>query len=110
MPLLKSDLVELMLACVDGRLDQATVEWNDGVSCGVVLAAEGYPEAPVKGARIEGLDELDDGVFAFHGATRALQSPEPKRGFLRRGIPRTTELDVGLVADGGRVLTVVATG
>jgi phosphoribosylamine--glycine ligase len=110
MPLLKSDLIELMLACLEGRLDSVSVDWSDEASCGVVLASPGYPVNPVTGAKIEGLDDLDDGVLAFHAATRLLRSPEPARGFLRRGVRRTTDADVGMVTDGGRILALVATG
>ena len=110
MPLLRTDLVELMQACIDGRLQDTKVEWNDGVSCGVVLAARGYPSASAKGEKITGLDDLEDGVMAFHGGTRLLQSPSQQGGWLRRSLQGPVVQDTGIVADGGRILTVVATG
>jgi len=110
LPLLETDLVELMLACIDGHLDRSSVAWSGNVACGVVLASPGYPDAPQPGQKISGLDGLDDGVLAFHAATRLLTAPEPARGLLRRGTRVTTDADVGIVTDGGRVLTLVATG
>ncbi|MBM2813063.1 MAG: phosphoribosylamine-glycine ligase, partial [Chloroflexi bacterium] len=110
LPLLKSDMVPLMEACIDGRLDEMSVEWEPGVTCGVVLAAEGYPVAPTRGAKISGLDETEPGVLVFHGATRLLRAPEQRGGWLRRGIQRTSDADTGIVTDGGRVLMVVARG
>ncbi|HZT08050.1 MAG TPA: phosphoribosylamine--glycine ligase [Chloroflexota bacterium] len=110
LPLLKSDLAELMDACIDGQLGGAAVDWVEGATCGVVLASPGYPHAPQTGSKIEGLDDIDEGVFAFHGATRVLKTPEPNRGWLRRGVRRTTDADIGFFTDGGRVLTVVARG
>jgi phosphoribosylamine---glycine ligase len=109
LPLLKTDLVELMQACIDGRVADTRVEWDEGASCGVVLAARGYPQAPVKGAKISGLEELDEGVLAFHGATRLLQ-PGPQGGWLRQKLQGPAVQEAGIVVDGGRVLTVVATG
>jgi phosphoribosylamine--glycine ligase len=53
---LKSDLVDLCEAALDGRLDQVTAEWDPRAAVGVVLAAEGYPDAPRKGDTIAGLD------------------------------------------------------
>lgn len=110
LPLLKTDLVELLDACIEQRLDRQVAEWHPGVTCGIVLAARGYPAEPERGVKITGLDEIDQGVLAFHGATRMLKTPEPRQGWLRRGVRRTTEADVGIVTDGGRVLMVVATG
>jgi phosphoribosylamine--glycine ligase len=67
---LKSDLVELCEAALAGRLDSASAEWDPRVALGVVLAAEGYPEAPRTGDAIAGLEEaarLPGKVF--HAAT-----------------------------------------
>ena len=109
-PLLKSDLVELMQACIDGRLLDVRVEWHEGAACGVVLAARGYPTMPARGEKITGLDELEDGVLAFHGATRLLQTEAHQGGWLKRTLQGPVVQDTGIVTDGGRVLTVVATG
>ncbi len=110
LPLLKTDMVELIDACIDGTLASKTVEWTGQTSCGVVLASRGYPETTQPGVKISGIEDVDDGVLVFHGATQVLKTPEPSRGWLRRGVRRTTEADVGFVTDGGRVLTVVALG
>ncbi|MEA2639376.1 MAG: phosphoribosylamine---glycine ligase [Chloroflexota bacterium] len=111
LPLLKSDLVPLLMATIDGTLDQQQVEWHDGATCGVVLAAPGYPDSPKSGFKITGLNEIDDGVLAFHAGTKLLRTPEPPRGWVRRRVPRPmSEDDVGVVTDGGRILTVVARG
>jgi phosphoribosylamine--glycine ligase len=110
LPLLKTDLVDLMEACIDGRLHETAVEWAEERTCGVVLASRGYPATPERGVKISGLDDLDQGVLAFHGGTRLLKSPPARTGWLRRGPPPTSEADVGLVTDGGRVLTIVARG
>lgn len=108
-PLLKTDIVDLMQACIDGRLPETNVEWRDGASCGVVLAAKGYPTMQAKGEKIGGLDELEEGVMAFHGGTRLLQAEPQAGGWLRRNLQAPVH-ETGIVADGGRILTVVATG
>lgn len=100
LPLLESDLFEILEACVEGRLEPARVRWGGGATCGVVLAAEGYPESPRAGDAIEGLEDLAPGVMAFHAgtATRSVS-----RLFGASSVQ-------SLVTAGGRVLTIVATG
>eukprot|EP00639_Heterosigma_akashiwo_P021979 CAMPEP_0206410094 /NCGR_PEP_ID=MMETSP0294-20121207/32359_1 /ASSEMBLY_ACC=CAM_ASM_000327 /TAXON_ID=39354 /ORGANISM="Heterosigma akashiwo, Strain CCMP2393" /LENGTH=1090 /DNA_ID=CAMNT_0053870317 /DNA_START=136 /DNA_END=3409 /DNA_ORIENTATION=+ len=61
LPLLKSDLFEVMLACAEGRLAQAAVEWHPGAAATVVCAAPGYPNAYPKGLPIGGLAEAGGG-------------------------------------------------
>jgi len=69
---LRSDLVALCLAALDGRLDEVTAEWDERASLGVVLAAGGYPDAYRKGDRIEGLPPPDDTrCKVFHAGTTA---------------------------------------
>ncbi|WP_367068368.1 phosphoribosylamine--glycine ligase [Oryzisolibacter sp. LB2S] len=89
---LKSDLVEVLGAAVDGRLDQVELQWDRRTALGVVMAAHGYPEAPRKGDAITGLppeaDDVDD-AMVFHAGT-ALDAD---------GVLRTS---------GGRVLCVTA--
>jgi phosphoribosylamine--glycine ligase len=90
---LRSDLVELLLATCDGRLHEIDVRWDERPACCVVLASEGYPEKPVTGDVIHGIDdaaELPD-VFVFHSGTR-----------------RNAQGDI--VTAGGRVLSVTALG
>jgi phosphoribosylamine--glycine ligase len=87
LPLLGSPLSEICGSVVDQRLRPEAVRWRQGRTCGVVLAAGGYPEAPVLGETIHGLDALPENVYVFHAGTRR----EADR----------------LVTAGGRVLTLV---
>jgi phosphoribosylamine--glycine ligase len=93
LPRLKSDLLPALLAARDGVLDDFDLRWRDEVALCVVLAAKGYPDNPEKGSVINGLDAAaasDPSVRIFHAGTK------------RAGDT--------LVADGGRVLNVVALG
>jgi len=65
-------LVELMLAAVEGRLDQIKVEWDARVAACVVLASGGYPGSFEKGKVIQGLPraEKQEGVTLFHAGTQ----------------------------------------
>lgn len=70
-PLLDGDLLAVMEACVTGRLSEIELHWRHATACTVVLAAEGYPAAPVTGAAIEGLDdETGTAAMVFHAGTR----------------------------------------
>ncbi len=96
---LKSDLVPALLAARDGMLDRVDLRWYDEASLCVVMAAKGYPDNPVRGGEIRGLDAAaaDPDVKIFHAGTR--REPAP------------TEAGGGrLIADGGRVLGIGATG
>ena len=88
---LKSDLVELCLAALDGKLDTQKADWDERCSVGVVLAAGGYPDAYQKGDEIHGLpkEEYPD-KKVFHAGT--------------------AEKDGKIVTNGGRVLCAVALG
>lgn len=92
MPLLKSDLADLMLTCVKGNLKGKKVELEKKAALTVVMAAKGYPGEPLKGTEIRGLEKaaaLPD-TFIFHACTKA---------------------DYGkILANGGRVLNVTAIG
>ncbi len=70
---LKSDVMEALLACVDGGLDKTQLEWRDEVALVVVMAAKGYPGHYKKGSEIKGLDGVgeSDDVVVFHGGTKA---------------------------------------
>ncbi|HEY0736834.1 MAG TPA: phosphoribosylamine--glycine ligase [Herpetosiphonaceae bacterium] len=70
LPLLASDLVEIMLACVEGRLTPDLVRWHDGAALGVVLAAEGYPAQPHTGDPIGLPDEQPDTLIFQAGTAR----------------------------------------
>jgi len=90
LPLLKSDLVDIMLAVIDGKLARTKVEWDSGACVGVVMASGGYPSNYKQGFSITGLDKIDSDMLVFHAGTN---------------------LDGGKICTaGGRVLTVVAAG
>jgi phosphoribosylamine--glycine ligase len=90
LPRLKSDLVPLIEAAIDSRLDQVEAEWDRRTALGVVIAAAGYPNDPRKGDAITQLPDEEEDCITFHAGT-ALQ-------------------DDRLVASGGRVLCVTALG
>ncbi|TCL75865.1 phosphoribosylamine--glycine ligase [Rhizobium sp. BK251] len=87
---LKSDLLPILHACATGTLDKVDAEWSDDVALTVVMASKGYPGAYEKNTPIESLPETAAGAKVFHAGT-ALK-------------------DGQLVASGGRVLNVTATG
>ena len=89
---LKSDVLEALLACAEGRLAETKLEWRDEAAMLVVMAAKGYPGKYQKGTEIKGLDAADavEGAVVFHAGTAA----EGGR----------------VVATGGRVLGVTAMG
>ena len=87
---LKSDLVTLLDAAIDGRLDQVEAEWDRRTALAVVLAAEGYPDAPKKGAAIGALPAAAEDLHIFHAGT--------------------TASDGRVTVSGGRVLAVTALG
>jgi phosphoribosylamine--glycine ligase len=89
---LGAQALDLMLACAEGRLAEAWVNWADDHALTVVMAANGYPGAYAKGSQIRGLEELpeDSRHMVFHAGTAAR--------------------DAGIIASGGRVLNVTARG
>lgn len=93
LPRLKSDIVEIMQACIDGKLDQVDLEFEDNAAVCVVIASGGYPGSYEKGKVITGLDRFDteDGYYCFHAGTSL--TPDGKT-----------------VTSGGRVLGVTAIG
>ena len=70
---LKSDFLDALVACAEGRLDPAMLEWPDDAALVVVMAARGFPGAHEKGTEIRGLEKADaaEGVVVFHAGTRA---------------------------------------
>lgn len=72
LPLLETDLVEIMLAVCENRLHQIELEWSDRTSVCVVLASGGYPGSYEKGKWIQGLEEVEkmEDVIVFHAGTR----------------------------------------
>jgi phosphoribosylamine---glycine ligase len=69
---LRSDLLELLIAACEQRLDAVDVEWDPGAACCVVLASAGYPEKPRLGIPITGIElaEAMPGVHVYHAGTR----------------------------------------
>ncbi|MGB3308884.1 MAG: phosphoribosylamine--glycine ligase [Nodosilinea sp.] len=91
LPLLETPLNEVILACIEGRLDGLELQWKPGAAACVVVAAEGYPDSYPKGMEIFGFEEAAaTGALVFHAGTR------------RKG--------ENIVADGGRVLGVTGLG
>lgn len=88
---LKSDFTVLLEAGVNGRLNQVEAEWDRRVALGVVLAAEGYPEAPRKGDLISGLPPESEDGMVFHAGV-------------------SLDADKQLRSNGGRVLCAVGLG
>ncbi len=87
---LNSDLLALINAAVDGKLDEVSLDWKNQPALTVVMAAEGYPSNVKKGSVVRDLDKLEgiDGVKLFHAGT--------------------AEKDGSIVASGGRVLNITA--
>lgn len=71
LPLLESDLLDVLDACVDGRLDRIDVRWRVGSAACVVLASKGYPEKPETGKPVAWTGELPEGSICFHAGTKA---------------------------------------
>ena len=66
---LKSDLLEVLAAAIDGKLDALELQWDRRTALGVVMAAHGYPDAPRKGDAINGLPPEADDAMVFHAGT-----------------------------------------
>jgi phosphoribosylamine--glycine ligase len=92
LPRLEGDLVDIMEACADGKLDNISLQWSERKAVSVVMASGGYPSAYSTGYHITGLEDvakLDD-VTVFHAGTALVDS--------------------NTVTAGGRVLNVTALG
>lgn len=87
LPLLKTDLLEILWACTDSSLDSIDIRWQDASSCCVVAAAKAYPASSSKDAAIT-IGELMPGSIVFHAGTR--------------------RDNANLVTAGGRVLAITA--
>ena len=92
LPRMKNDMIEVMEACIDGKLSDVTLEFEENAAVCVVLASDGYPEKYEKGFEIRGLDKfkVQDGYYVFHAGTKFDGDK--------------------IVTNGGRVLGVVAKG
>jgi phosphoribosylamine--glycine ligase len=91
LPLLKTDLVDILMAVVQGSLDRQKIEWSPEACVGVVMASGGYPGRYDTGFAIQGTDGVDKDVLVFHAGTKS-------------GSDRV------IYTDGGRVLAVVGVG
>jgi len=67
---LREDLLPLLMSCAQGELRPRELEWETGTSVCVVLASEGYPEAPKTGFPISGLEPQPENIEVFHAGTR----------------------------------------
>ena len=92
LPRMKNDIIDVMNACIDGKLDEIDLQFEDNAAVCVVLASDGYPEHYEKGKVITGFEKFDgkDGYYVFHAGTKLT--------------------DEGIVTNGGRVLGVTAKG
>lgn len=92
LPRMKNDIVEVAQACIDGKLDEIELQFEDNAAVCVVLASKGYPVKYEKGYVIHGLEEFEgkEGYYCFHAGTK-----------------KTEE---GIVTNGGRVLGITAKG
>ncbi|MDD6070495.1 MAG: phosphoribosylamine--glycine ligase [Clostridiales bacterium] len=92
LPRMKNDIIDVMEACVEGRLDEIDLEFEDNAAVCVVLASDGYPVSYEKGYEIKGLDTFKnkDDYYVFHAGTKLA--------------------DGKVVTNGGRVLGVTAKG
>ena len=92
LPRMKNDIIDVIEACIDGTLDQITLQFEENAAVCVVLASEGYPVSYEKGFPIGGLEKFEgkDGYYCFHAGTK--------------------EDGQQIVTNGGRVLGVTATG
>lgn len=72
LPRMKNDILEVMEACIDGKLDQIELEFEENAAVCVVLASDGYPEKYDKGLPISGLEEFQkhEGYYCFHAGTK----------------------------------------
>ena len=92
LPRMENDIIEVMEACVDGKLDQIDLKFEDNAAVCVVLASDGYPVKYEKGIPIHGFENFKDkdGYYCFHAGTKFK--------------------DGEIVTNGGRVLGITAKG
>ena len=92
LPRMKNDIIDVCEACIDGRLDEIDLQFEDNAAVCVVLASDGYPVSYKKGFVIKGFEKFkeEEGYYCFHAGTK-----------------RTPE---GIVTNGGRVLGITAKG
>lgn len=93
LPRMKNDIIDVMEACVEGKLDTIDLQFEDNAAVCVVLASDGYPVAYEKGFEITGLEKFDgkEDYYCFHAGTKFNEAGK-------------------IVTNGGRVLGITATG
>lgn len=93
LPRMKNDIIDVLEACIDGRLDEIDLQFEDNAAVCVVLASDGYPVKYEKGLEIRGLENFEgkDGYYCFHAGTKLDENGK-------------------FVTNGGRVLGVTAKG
>lgn len=93
LPRMKNDIIDVMEACVEGKLDSVDLQFEDNAAVCVVLASDGYPVAYEKGFEITGLEKFDgkEDYYCFHAGTKFDEAGK-------------------IVTNGGRVLGITATG
>jgi len=92
LPRLKSDLLDIIMGVIKGNLSSVNPVWDENPCVGVVIASGGYPASYKTGFPITGLDTVDKDILVFHAGTRPGEKPGQ------------------VLTNGGRVLTVVASG
>jgi phosphoribosylamine--glycine ligase len=90
MRLLETDLVDILLSCVNGCLKDQKIKWSSKSACCIVCASGGYPSEYQKGKAIDGIDVIKDDIVVFHAGTKLDKDK--------------------IVTNGGRVLGVTSTG
>ena len=93
LPRMKNDIIDVMEACIEGKLDTIDLQFEENAAVCVILASDGYPVAYEKGFEITGLENFDgkDDYFCFHAGTKFNEAGK-------------------IVTNGGRVLGITATG
>lgn len=92
LPRLKTDLIDIIISCIDGKLDEIDIEWEDYATACIILASKGYPGDYIKGYEIFGLEEYKnmDNIYIYHAGSKLK--------------------DGKYVTNGGRVLGVMSKG
>ena len=90
MRILETDLLEIIFACIEGRLREQKIRWSTETACCIVAVSGGYPGQYSKEKIISGLDNKQKGITIFHAATKLSNND--------------------IVTDGGRVFGITATG
>jgi phosphoribosylamine--glycine ligase len=94
LPRLKTDIVDIFEAVIDGKLDSIDIEWIDDLAMTIVLASGGYPKEYKKGYEIKNLDKIDDDIIVYHAGTQLkVENGQEK-----------------ILTSGGRVLNVTSVG